>query len=113
MIPEFKEKLEKLLPRFVDLAKIFQNGYIYNRLMGGSFSIKSVLPALFPNDETLNYENLDVIHRGDEASYAYMKLATLSEGEYHKTRESLLAYCKLDSYAMLKIYHKIIELVSM
>ena len=73
IMPEYKEKLEKLLPRFIDLAKIFQNGYIYNRLMGGSFSIKSVLPALFPNDEVLNYENLEGVHRGDEAAWRFLR----------------------------------------
>ena len=111
LIPEYKNELEAFLPRFIDLAKVFQKGYIYNRLMGGSFSIKSVLPALFPNDESLNYKNLEGVHRGDEASNAYMTLPTLNTEEYNKTRYNLLKYCELDTYAMLKIYYKIIELV--
>ena len=38
-----------------DQLKIpFQSGYYYNKAMGGSFSIKSVLPALFPDDPALD-----------------------------------------------------------
>ena len=108
---EYKEKLESFLPRFVDLADVFQKGYCYNRLMGGSFSIKSILPALFPDDETLNYANLADVHKGDEASATYLLLSNMNEEEYKQKRNSLLAYCKLDTYAMVKIYQKLLELI--
>lgn len=106
-----KVKLFSLLDRFVDLADVFQKGYCYNKQMGGSFSIKSVLPALFPNEEELNYKNLEGVHKGDEASAAYLSLKDMDESEYHKTRCNLLAYCKLDTYAMVKIYYKLLELI--
>ena len=110
-VPEFKEELSMMLNRFVDLADIFQKGYCYNKAMGGSFSIKSVLPALFPNDEELNYKNLEGVHKGDEASMAYVSLKTMSDEEYKTTRKNLLAYCKLDTLAMVRIYQKLLELI--
>ena len=108
---ECKDDLLALLKRFVDLADVFQKGYCYNSLMKGSFSIKSVLPALFPDDETLNYHNLADVHKGDEASDAYLNLQKLSKEDYNRMRESLLKYCELDTYAMVKIYFKLKELI--
>lgn len=112
ILPEYKAKLFSFVDRFVDLAYVFQSGYCYNKMMGGSFSIKSVLPALFPNDEELNYKNLEGVHKGDEASAAYLALSTMSEEEYNKTRKNLLAYCKLDTLAMVKIYQRLLELIN-
>lgn len=111
MYPRYKVKLTELDSRFVDLADVFQKGYCYNKAMGGSFSIKSVLPALFPNDPSLDYHNLSDVHKGDEASAAYLTLATLDKQTYDKIRNSLLEYCKLDTYAMVKIYYKLLELI--
>ena len=48
---------------------------------GTNFSIKSVLPALFPNDESLNYKSLKQIHKGDEASNAYLELKNMNEDD--------------------------------
>ena len=111
LYPEYKTQLSAFIDRFKDLADVFQKGYCYNKLMGGSFSIKSVLPALFPNDETLNYANLEDVHKGDEASATYLALSSMNEEEYNKKRASLLAYCKLDTFAMVKIYLKLLELI--
>ena len=54
-----------------DLLLPFQKGYYYNSLMGGSFSIKSVLPAIFPNDKSLDYKNLEGVQNGSEAMYIF------------------------------------------
>ena len=75
--------------------------------MEGSSSIKKVLPALFPNEESLNYHNLDQVHKGDEASNAYLSLKDLPKKEQDKLRHNLLKYCELDTYAMVKIYEKL------
>ena len=110
-VPKYKEELSLLIGRFIDLADVFQKGYCYNKRMGGSFSIKSVLPALFPNNDELNYKNLEGVHKGDEASMAYINLSGMSEDEYQETRRNLLAYCKLDTLAMVRIYQKLLELI--
>lgn len=112
IVTEHKNKLYSFVDRFVDLAYVFQSGYCYNKMMGGSFSIKSVLPALFPHDEELNYKNLEGVHKGDEASAAYLALPNMNDEEYNTTRKNLLAYCKLDTLAMVKIYQKLLELIN-
>ena len=112
VVEESKEELLSFIDRFIDLAYVFQHGYCYNKAMGGSFSIKSVLPALFPSDEELNYKNLECVHKGDEASSAYLELANMNEEEYNKMRKNLLAYCRLDTLAMVRIYQKLLELIN-
>lgn len=107
----YSSKLYKLVSRFKDLLIPFQEGYVYNRAMGGSFSIKSVLPALFPNDQRLNYHNLDDVHKGDEASQAYIDLKNMDIDSKNKIRHSLLKYCELDTYAMVVLYEKLVELI--
>jgi hypothetical protein len=72
--------------------------------MGGKYSIKYVLPALYPNDPTLDYHNLEQVHKGDEASNAYLSLKNLSKEEQDILRYNMLKYCCLDTYAMVKIY---------
>ena len=79
--------------------------------MLGSYSIKYVLPALFPNEDSLNYHNLDLIHNGSEAMNAYANLGNLSEDEQMKVRNNLLKYCELDTFAMVKIWQKLQEQV--
>ena len=78
--------------------------------MQGSYSIKQVLPALCPDDPELDYHNLDEIHHGGEASTAFAQLHTKSPEEVEQTRKNLLAYCKLDTLAMVKILEKLYEL---
>ena len=108
---ENEGKLNSFIDRFVDLADVFQKGYCYNQKMGGSFSIKSVLPALFPDDPSLNYKNLEDVHKGDEASATYLALKDMSEEEYNKKRHSLLKYCELDTYAMVRIYQFLLDII--
>jgi hypothetical protein len=75
--------------------------------MGGSFSIKSVLPALFPDDPELDYHNLDGVHNGTEAMTIFPKIQYMDPEEQAKTRENLLKYCQLDTYAMVKVWEEL------
>ena len=77
--------------------------------MGGSFSIKSVLPAIFPDDPSLNYHNLEGVHNGGEAMTIYPKIKDMSPEEQKKARADLLAYCKLDTYAMVKVWEELVR----
>jgi len=92
-----------------DLIKPFQAGAYYARAMGGSNSIKAVLPALFPNDPELDYHNLEGVHNGSEAMAAFARMAAMTPTERAQTREQLLRYCELDTYAMVKIWRKLEE----
>ena len=110
LFPEYHDHLLNIKDNIIDLMIPFFKQDYYTKEMEGSYSIKKVLPALFPNDETLDYHNLDQVHKGDEASNAYLALKDLNKEEEEKLRNNLLKYCKLDTYAMVKIYDKLKEL---
>ena len=107
--PDISSELLSLNERFVDLIDPFRGGGYYDHKFGGSFSIKSVLPALCPNDDKLNYKNLD-INNGAMASSAYKSMRTQPVEQRTLTREMLFKYCWLDTYAMYAIYTKLLEL---
>ncbi|MBQ8828389.1 MAG: DUF2779 domain-containing protein, partial [Clostridia bacterium] len=92
-----------------DLMEPFRKQFYYDRRMHGSYSIKNVLPALFPDDPELNYVNLDQIHNGGEAMLAYYDMSAKTDAERDETRRNLLKYCSLDTLAMVKILQKLIE----
>jgi len=108
--PDLAEKLLHIRNNIRDLLDVFQGGYVYNRAMGGSFSIKSVLPAIFPDNPDLNYHNLADVHNGTEAMGAYLELRKMSGEERENLRNSLLAYCKLDTMAMVMLWQRLKEL---
>ena len=57
--------------------------------MGGSFSIKSVLPALFPDDDELNYHNLNpLVQNGGHAMTIFPKIKDMPADEAHPNRLS-------------------------
>ena len=90
-----------------DLMQPFRKRAFYSREMGGSYSIKQVLPALCPDDAELDYHALDLVHDGGEAMTAYMELAGKSPVERGRIRAALLAYCRLDTLAMVKILDRL------
>lgn len=112
LFPEFKNHLLNIVSNIRDLLPPFQNHDYYAKEMGGSASIKKVLPALFPNDPKLDYHNLEQVHKGDEASSAYLSLKDLSNEEQIILRKNMLKYCELDTYAMVKIYEKLKEMIA-
>ena len=111
LFPDLAPHLLNVRSNIQDLLVPFQSGYYYNRAMGGSFSIKSVLPALFPNDPELDYHNLTGVHNGGEAMTIFPKIKDMPPDEAAETRRNLLAYCKLDTYALVKVFQRLQEVV--
>ncbi len=107
---DLREDLLKINENIKDLMVPFKNRDYYVKEMDGSYSIKYVLPALFKDEPSLNYHNLDLVHNGSEAMDTFKKLGSYSKEEREKVRESLLKYCELDTYAMVKIYEKLKEI---
>lgn len=107
LYPDLSKHLMNIYDNMKDLMVPFKNHDYYSKEMYGSYSIKYVLPALFPNDESLNYHNLEQIHNGSEAMNTYASMGLLSKEEQERTRKNLLEYCKLDTYAMVKIWDKL------
>lgn len=109
--PDLAEHLLNIAANVRDLLTPFQSGYYYNRAMGGSFSIKSVLPAMFPDDPELNYHNLEGVHNGGEAMDIFPRIKDMAPEDQQLARRALLAYCKLDTLAMVKVWQKLLEAV--
>ena len=107
--PDLADHLMSIHANMKDLLDPFKQGLYYTKAMGGSFSIKSVLPALFPDDPELDYHALEGIHHGGEAMAAFPKLASMPPEERAVVREQLLRYCELDTLAMVKIWQKLRE----
>ena len=68
---------------------------------GGSYSLKSVLPALVPE---MTYEGMEVAD-GQAAGLAWESLigGACSEAERQRKRAALLDYCAQDTLAMVRI----------
>ena len=111
--PDLAEHLLNIRDHIVDLLVPFQSGWYYVPAMGGSFSIKSVLPALFPETPELDYHNLTgSVHNGGEAMNIFPKIKDMTTEEQFAARQSLLKYCELDTYAMVKVWQKLKEVSS-
>ncbi len=92
-----------------DLMIPFQKKHYLTPSMQGSYSIKYVLPALVPEFEKA-YKSLEGIQNGSEAMSAYAALHVKSLDEQKEIRKQLLAYCKLDTLAMVKVLEKLREI---
>lgn len=94
-----------------DLMDPFREQAYYSRAMQGSYSIKYVLPALCPGDPELDYHALEGVHNGGEASAAFADMPNHTPEEIAVIRKNLLAYCGLDTLAMVKVLEKLRESV--
>ena len=105
-LPAYRERLLDTLDRFKDLCDITRK-YYYHPKFHGSFSLKSVLPALRPE---MSYTNL-AIREGNQASLEYARMidsATPSK-EKNRIRKDLLIYCGQDTLAMVKIRDELLK----
>ena len=99
-LPHHAEALIALSERYVDLLGIVRAHY-YHPAFHGSYSLKTVLPALVPD---LTYEDLEV-REGSVASLHYARMIEpgVSEAERAELRQALLAYCERDTLAMVRV----------
>ena len=109
LYPDLSDHLMNIHDHIQDLMIPFQQRWYYTRAMQGSYSIKYVLPALFPDDPALDYHNLEGVHNGGEAMDTFKKMATMDPEELETWRQHLLKYCGLDTYAMVKVWEKLNE----
>ena len=140
LYPDLSDHLLNIADNIKDLIDPFRAGDYYVPAMGGSFSIKSVLPALFPDDPGLDYHNLDErCQNGGDAMTIFPRLQQMEQSlpkqgvqnqdgllvmadslmplreqirireEIAASREALLRYCELDTWAMVKVWQKLKE----
>jgi hypothetical protein len=99
--PAYSSRIQNVLSRMKDLMVPFRQKQYYTPSMNGSYSIKSVLPALVPG---MSYSDLE-IGEGGTASRAFESLyAEKDEHKVNDIRRQLLVYCGTDTLAMVKIY---------
>lgn len=107
--PDLSIALLKIAERIVDLHPIAKAHY-YHRDQRGSWSIKSVFPAL-NDDPGLDYGALDV-GDGGAAQLAYEEAIgpECSAERKLELEQSLLTYCELDTWAMVVVKARLCEL---
>ena len=115
LYPQYAARLEDISNRLFDLIFIVKtNGPLYRSLgysdrdsrninyyhenLGGSYSIKKVLP-LFTN---LSYASLNIAN-GEEAYVAYANFPKLDEETFKQTYDDLVEYCQQDTWAMVEV----------
>lgn len=101
LYPEYQNEINSIIYRLKDLMIPFQKKWYYTPEMKGSYSIKSVLPALVPE---LSYQDLEIKEGGTASSTFTQMVNGEFKGDIKKTRNDLLEYCKLDTLAMVEIY---------
>ena len=111
LFPDLSDHLLSIRNNMVDLETPFKQQYYVLPAMKGKSSIKLVLPALFPDDPALDYTNLEGVHKGTEASAAFLAMAGMTDEEQATVRKQLLDYCGLDTLAMVKIWERLCEIV--
>ena len=106
--PQISNELMAIHDNIKDLMAPFASKNYYHPKMQGSYSIKYVLPALVPEFESA-YRDLNLIHNGGEAMQAYEGMAYMLADDREAYKKALLAYCKLDTLAMVKVLEKLRE----
>lgn len=109
LYPDLNVHLMNIHDNIKDIMVPFQKRWYYTKEMKGYYSIKYVLPALYPNDPDLNYKNLEGVHHGGEASETFLAMQKMDKEELEKWRGYLLKYCELDTFAMVKVLDKLKE----
>jgi hypothetical protein len=105
--PLYRDALNTLIPRLVDLLPVARDRY-YHPEQQGSWSIKKVLPAMAPE---LRYDDLTGVQDGGAAMNAYLEAIASDTSSDRKTeiRDQLLAYCQLDTFAMIRVWSVLLE----
>ena len=107
--PDLADDLMHIHARVVDMEPTVAH-HVYHPDFHGSFSLKVVLPTLCPD---VTYEGLTI----SDGSTAQLEIARLLYGpaplgaeEAARLRADLLAYCELDTWAMVVLHEKLREL---
>lgn len=100
--PRLKRDLLAIGARLVDLLPVARERY-YHPDQQGSWSIKSLLPAVVPE---LRYDALEGIQDGGMAMAAYLEaIAPATTAERRGTiKAQLEEYCRLDTYALVRLW---------
>jgi predicted RecB family nuclease len=103
-LPEFAEQINAIQARLFDLLPVVRE-HTYHPAYAGSYSIKSVLPALVPE---MTYDGMEVAN-GQDAGIAWESLVRgrLDGSERDRIRSALLEYCGQDTLAMVRLLERL------
>lgn len=101
---QFDHLLASINERMFDLMEVFRQGHFIHPDFRGSYSIKQILPVLFPEND-LCYQDL-LIPKGEDAMAIWQEIISggLSQSEIEERKRGLLEYCRLDTLAMVEIW---------
>ncbi|MDQ6733793.1 MAG: DUF2779 domain-containing protein [Nitrospirota bacterium] len=108
LLPILRSELQRVMTRLWDLFPVIRDHY-YHPAFEGSYSIKSVLPAVVPS---LSYGDLE-IQEGAMAAQVYYQMVFDETDLMEKARmkDALMHYCGRDTLAMVELrralYHKV------
>ena len=99
-LPEYAARIDAIRPRLWDLLP-FVRKHVYHPKFNGSFSIKSVLPALVPE---MTYEGMEIAH-GEAAGLAWDRMVRggVDPDAKQRLKVALLEYCGQDTFAMVRL----------
>ena len=99
-LPKFSGRIGKIQRRLWDLLPVIRD-HVYHPAFGGSYSLKSVLPALVPE---MTYERMEVAD-GQAAGLVWERFISdeCSEVERQQNRKALLDYCAQDTLGMVRL----------
>jgi hypothetical protein len=100
ILPQYRDQIENIQGRLWDPLPVIRAN-VYDLEFRGSYSLKAVLPALVPD---MTYDGMEV-SEGSMAGLAWekMKHPEVGSEERKRLKDSLLAYCKQDTLAMVKL----------
>ena len=99
--PQYDDRLLELCGRVIDLLQVIRSNY-YHPGFRGSFSLKSVVPAMIPD---LAYDDLHILEGlTAAAAYAGLVASKTPDSDSPAIREALLAYCARDTEVMVRVF---------
>ena len=106
--PQYADFLIGVNARIYDLMEVVKKQKYLHKDFKGKYSIKTVLPVMCPE---LDYSTLAV----SNGTQAVMEYENLVFGNYPPEQkdqafQNLLDYCKLDTWAMVRIYEELLML---
>lgn len=102
--PDLEEAALAVRDRLVDLAVPFLEKQVLIPSLKGRSSLKAVLPALLPGQ---SYEGLAIADGGDaHRAFSWLRQET-DPARMAQIRADLLAYCALDTWAMVLILERL------
>jgi hypothetical protein len=99
-LPQYQDAIANIQERLWDPLPVIR-AHVYHLAFRGSYSLKSVLPALVPD---MTYEGMEVAE-GSEAGLKWERMVRAEAGseERKRLKNALLAYCRQDTLAMVRL----------